>query len=158
MVTDTEEGADTTPDSASITMTETTASDGSDGLAPRRAVRHLSVTRRTPKPRLTQSEIHDPLQDHLHQVRDALYAADLEDTPAPAAPRQQALPLRLLAAMVTLALVLVQLIAPLRALFADQARLLRDMASSSTTRLPYRAVAITGLVFALAQTIPPNLM
>lgn len=158
MVTDTEEGADTTPDSASITMTETTASDGSDGLAPRRAVRHLSVTRRTPKPRLTQSEIHDPLQDHLHQVRDALYAADPEDMPAPAAPRQQALPLRLLAAMVTLALVLVQLIAPLRALFADQARLLRDMASSSTTRLPYRAVAITGLVFALAQTIPPNLM
>ena len=158
MFIDTEQSTDTALEAPTITVTETTAWDGSDGLAPRRAVRHLSVTRRTPKPSLAQSEIHDPLQDHLHQVRDALYAADPEDTPVPAAPRQQALPLRLLAAMVTLALVLVQLIAPLRALIADQARLLRDMASGSTTRLPYRAAAITGLVFALAQTIPPNLM
>ncbi|MCZ8079742.1 MAG: hypothetical protein O9289_11225 [Rhodobacteraceae bacterium] len=155
----TEDGPETAPDMPTITLTETTASDGSDGQAPRRAVRHLSVTRRMPKPRLAQSEIHDPLQNHLHQVRHALYTPDPEEVAAAlASPPQQSLPVRVMAALVTLALLLTRIIAPLRAVLADQARLLRDMATGNGLRLPSRAMAITGLIFALAQTIPPNLM
>ncbi len=150
---------DTEADSGIITRTETTANDGTDGHAARRAVRHLSVTRRTAKPRLAASDIHDPLQDHLHQVRDALYATDPQAEPAAlAAPPQHALPLRLAAALVTLAFLLMQIIAALRASMPDRARALRDTLLGNSLRLPSRALAITGMILAIAQTIPPDLM
>jgi hypothetical protein len=150
---------ETEADSGTITLTETTANDGTDGHAPRRAVRHLSVTRRTPKPRLSSAEIHDPLQDHLHQVRDALYSTDPEEEAAAlASPHQHALPLRLAATLVTLAFLLVQVIAALRAGLPDRARALRDTLLGNSLRLPSRALAITGMILAIAQTIPPDLM
>jgi hypothetical protein len=150
---------DTEADSATITLTETAASDGTDGHAPRRAVRHLSVTRRAPKPRLAASEIHDPLQSHLHQVREALYTPDPEEAAAAlAAPPQQTLPLRLVAVLVTLTVLLMQIIAAMRASLPDSARALRDTLLANSLRLPSRALAITGMILAIAQTIPPNLM
>lgn len=151
-------GMDAADDQATITLTETAASDGSDGQTPRRAVRHLSVTRRTPKPRIPVAEISDPLQDHLHQVRHALYTPDPEEEAALAAAPPQGKLARLIAALLTVALLLTQIAAHLRATLADQARPLRDALAGNGLRLPSRAIAITGVVFALAQTIPPNLM
>lgn len=162
------------PDAPCLTVTATTAaSDGADGTAPRRAVRHLSVTRRTPKPKADPAAIHDPLQDHLHQVRDALYAPDPEaeaEIAASVAAQQPPLPLRVLAVLLTLAFTLVQLLPPLRALLAQKSRhllqqvtkplsaLLFAALSSIAPRLPARAMAITGTVFLLAQTLPPYVM
>ena len=159
MPTATDTPLDTQADSSTITLTETTVSDGTDGQAPRRAVRHLSVNRRAPKPRLAPSEIHDPLQSHLHQVREALYTADPEEEAAALDPSpQQTLPLRLVAVLVTLTVLLMQIIAALRASLPDHARTLRDTLMGNSLRLPSRALAITGMILALAQTIPPDLM
>jgi hypothetical protein len=149
----------TDTDADTITMTETSASDGSDGHAPRRAVRHLSVTRRTPKPRLAQSDIHDPLQDHLHQVREALYTITPEDEAAALAAAEENSPrARILAAWAMMSLMFIQIIASLRLAMSDQTRPLRDAVFGNSLRLPARAVAITGLILAVAQTIPNNLM
>lgn len=149
-----------TPDTDTITMTETSASDGSDGQAPRRAVRQLSVTRRTPKPRLALSEIHDPLQHHLHQVREALYTPTPEEEAAVAlaATTDQTLRTRILAFMAMLTLICVQIIASLRRALPDQTLSLRDAVFGNSLRLPARTVAITGLILAVAQTIPANLL
>lgn len=146
-----------------ITMSETCASDGSDGHAPRRAVRHLSVTRRTPKPHRALAEIHDPLQDHLHQVREALYTpSPEEETTVLAAVPQPALLLRISAsvsaALMGLALLFMQITTQLQIAVFSQTRLLRTASLSGNLRLASRAMAITGLIFAVAQTIPANLM
>ena len=150
--------AETDAPLSTLTLTETTASDGSDGQAPRRAVRHLTVTRRSPKPRLPEAEIHDPLQSHLHQVRQALYTPDPEEERAQTAAPPQGMAQRLVAALVTVALMLAQIISQLRQSLSDQTRPLRDAMVGNGLRLPSRAIAIIATIFALAQTIPPNLM
>ena len=48
---------------------------------PRRVVRHLSVKRHDAGHTAQAPLIHDPLQDHLHRVRDALYTVDPEAEP-----------------------------------------------------------------------------
>lgn len=178
--------SDAAPQTPPLTVTATTAAnDGTDGTAPRRAVRHLAVTRRAPRPKVNPAAIHDPLQLHLHQVRDALYAPDPEAEPQQAATvqlQQPALPLRLLAVLLTLAFTLARLAAPLRAVAMEKTRQIRNQLSSTLAgpiygamsgaisnavsgavsaalpRLPARATAIAGTVFLLAQTLPPHVM
>jgi|GEM_PF-5511265 len=81
---------------------------GSETIQPRRAVRHISVQRRSEARPAPVATIHDPLQDHLHRVRDALYTATPEEEEAAAAAqaRQPSLSQRLLAILMHLAVLI----------------------------------------------------
>lgn len=140
-------------------------------VTPRRAVRQIAVTRRTPRPRPEAAAPHDPLQDQLHQIRDALYAplpaaADTaEEAQVPAkAPAQTPVFARLVALIMALAV--------MRTFLALQRAVARPRSApkapafiatlrglfTGPMRMPARAVAITALVLVLAQTVPRDVM
>lgn len=57
----------------------TNRADDADTIQPRRPVRQIAVNRNaTPRPEASP-RIHDPLQDQLHRVREALYTPGAED-------------------------------------------------------------------------------
>jgi hypothetical protein len=159
----------TVPDTAHDTSADISADTGP--VAPRRAVRQITVTRRTPRPRPEPAALHDPLQDQLHQIRDALYAPLPEDpaqtdpavAAAPEAPAKAPILARLVALIMALAvmrsfLTLHRALTRIPAPKADRLAAPLRRLLGGPLRLPARAAAITALVLVLAQTVPRDLM
>ncbi|NBE08711.1 hypothetical protein [Paragemmobacter ruber] len=164
---------DATPPAMTMTAPESVADPSTATPAapvtPRRAVRQIAVTRRTPRPRPEIAAIHDPLQDHLHQIRDALYAP-LPDT-ADAAEATATSPIPARAPILARLVALIMALAVMRTLLTLHRALTRPRAPRfpallpalrrlmvSPLRLPARAAAITALILVLAQTVPRDLM
>ena len=163
--------AEVAPDPAPAMTTPATAAAGQAAgtVTPRRAVRQITVTRRTPRPRPEAAAIHDPLQDHLHQIREALYAPPPEATDATEATPTAPVPAR--APILARLVALIMALAVMRTLLTLHRALTRSRTPRVPTglpalrrlvmgplRLPARAVAITALILVLAQTVPRELM
>ncbi|MEZ5754381.1 MAG: hypothetical protein R3D90_06335 [Paracoccaceae bacterium] len=114
----------------------------------RRTVRHLTPRAGTAARPEPKAEVLDPLQEHLHQVRDALYAEDpAADQAAPATGRVAAL-----------LLALAGVVLPLMALLAPRAAALRDRLAPPRPplllpRLSPRALAGCAVVASLGLTL-----
>jgi hypothetical protein len=116
--------------------------DATTALRGRRPVRHLTSADLLAH-RPTEAPVQDPLQDHLHRVRDALYAPDPEAEAAEAAARPS-LPARLAAHALNLALVVTAL--PLGA-----AMMIYTFFRGEDLRLSARMVAIAGTALTVLQ-------
>ena len=66
---------------ASLSSEASPPSVESDVTHPRRVVRHICVKRRAEEAPAPAATIRDPLQDHLHRIREALYTVDPSDQP-----------------------------------------------------------------------------
>ena len=108
----------------------------------RRPVRHLTSADLLAQ-RPAEAPVHDPLQDHLHRVRDALYAPDPEADAAAAAARPS-VPARLAAHALNLALVVTAL--PL-----GVAMMIYTVFRGEDLRLSARMVAIAGTALTVMQ-------
>lgn len=109
----------------------------------RRPVRHLSSADLVAH-RQIDPPTPDPLQDHLHRIRDAIYAPDPEAEAAEAAARPS-LPARLAAHALNLALIVTAL--PLGA-----ALMVYTLLRGEDLRLSARMVAVAGTAMAVLQT------
>lgn len=131
-------------ETAAIPAPAQAASDLDATTAPRgrRPVRHLTSADLLAH-RPTEAPVHDPLQDHLHRVRDALYAPDPEGEAAEAAARPS-VPARLAAHALNLALIVTAL--PL-----GVAMMIYTVFRGEDLRLSARMVAIAGTALTVMQ-------
>ena len=134
-------------------QTESTPMSAAAAALPRRPVRHIEVKRRAEDRPAAITASHDPLQDHLHRVRDALYTADPAEEPAPQP--EPALHLRLLALLMHVALLLATLPDRLATALAPFTPSLRR---GYSLRLATAASLATAAVMMLHQLDPSRLL
>jgi hypothetical protein len=138
---------------APVVQAQTESTPMPAAALPRRPVRHIEVKRRAADRSAATVAFHDPLQDHLHRVRDALYTVDPEDEPAPQP--EPALHLRLLALLMHVALLLATLPDRLASALAQFTPSLRR---GYSLRLATAASLAAAAVMVLRQVDPSRLL